>query len=110
MRIACKCFFYLAIWYFLLPSGLVSKETSAIILQSVYQGLVPNLVGLIFNAHAACTVGADTTSAIMAIVPSTKAILGVWLLGEQLEEIGLLAIFGLTIGLLMMTFPKRKTQ
>ena len=68
------------------PSRL--KETSAIILQSIYQGLVPNLVGLIFIAHAARTTGADATSAIMAIVPSTKAILGVWLLGEQLEEIG----------------------
>tara|TARA_B100000886_G_scaffold240918_1_gene169004 strand:+ start:384 stop:590 length:207 start_codon:yes stop_codon:yes gene_type:complete len=68
------------------------------------------LVGFILNAHAARTTGADATSAIIAIVPSTKAILGVWLLSEQLEEIGWLAIFGLTIGLLMLTFPKRKTQ
>ena len=101
--------FYLPIWYFLLPSGLGSTETSAIILQSIYQGLIPNLVGLIFIAHAARTIGADATSAIMAIVPSTTAILGVWLLDEKLEEIGWLAIFGLTIGLLMMTLPKRKT-
>ena len=79
-----------------MPSGLGSTETSAIILQSIYQGLVPNFVGLIFIAHAARTTAADATSAIMAIVPSTKAILGVWLLGEQLKEIGWLAIFGLT--------------
>ena len=82
MRIARKCFFYLAIWYLLLPSGLVSKETSAIILQSIYQGLVPNFVGLIFIAHAARTTAADATSAIMAIVSSTKAILGVLLLDD----------------------------
>ena len=102
---------YLPIWYFLLPSGLSSTENSDIILQGAYQGLLPNLVGLILIAHASRTIGSDATSAIMAIVPSTTAILGVWLLDEHLEVISWLAIFGLTIGLLMITLPKRrKTQ
>ena len=104
-----NAFFYFPFWYFLLPSGLGSTETSAIILQSIYQGLIPKFIGLIFIAHAARSTAADATLAIMAIVPSTKAILGIWLLGEQLKD-GWLAIFGLATGLLMMTFPKRKTQ
>ena len=98
---------YLPIWYFLLPSGLSSAETSDIILQGVYQGLLPNLVGLILIAHASRTIGSDATSAIMAIVPATTAILGVWLLDEYLGIISWLAIFGLTGGLLVITLPKR---
>ena len=97
---------YLPIWYFLLPSGLSSAETSDIILQGVYQGLLPNLVGLILIAHASRTIGSDATSAIMAIVPATTAILGVWLLDEYLGMISWLAIFGLTGGLLVITLPK----
>ena len=97
---------YLPIWYFLLPSGLSSAETSDIILQGVYQGLLPNLVGLILIAHASRTIGSDATSAIMAIVPTTTAILGVWLLDEYLGIISWLAIFGLTGGLLVITLPK----
>lgn len=98
---------YFPIWYFLLPSGFSSAESSDIILQSVYQGLLPNLVGLILIAHAARTIGSDSTSAIMAIVPATAAILGVWLLDEYLGMISWLAILGLTGGLLVMTLPKR---
>jgi drug/metabolite transporter (DMT)-like permease len=97
---------YLPIWYFLLPSGLSSAETSDIILQGVYQGLLPNLVGLILIAHASRTIGSDATSAIMAIVPATTAILGVWLLDEYLGMISWLAIFGLTGGFLVITLPK----
>lgn len=99
-------FVYLPIWYFLLPSGFNSAETSDIILQGVYQGLLPNLFGLILIAHASRTIGSDATSAIMAIVPATAAILGVWLLDEYLGMISWLAIFGLTGGLLVMTLPK----
>ena len=98
---------YLPIWYFLLPSGLSYAENSDIILQCVYQGLLPNLVGLILIAHASRIIGSDATSAIMAMVPATAAILGVWLLDEYLRMISWLAIFGLTGGLLVITLPKR---
>jgi len=99
---------YLPIWYFLLPSGFSVAGNSDILLQGVYQGLLPNLVGLILIAHASRSIGSDATSAIMAIVPATGAILGVWLLNEQLGVISWLAILGLTVGLLLMTVPKRQ--
>jgi len=99
---------YLPIWYFLLPSGFSVAENSDILLQGVYQGLLPNLVGLILITQASRSIGSEATSAIMAIVPATGAILGVWMLDEQMGLISWLAIFGLTAGLLLMTVPKRK--
>jgi len=99
---------YLPIWYFLLPSGLSVADNSEILLQGVYQGVLPNLVGLILIAHASRSIGSDATSAMMAIVPATGAILGVWLLNEQMGVVSWFAIFGLTIGLLLMTVPKRQ--
>ena len=93
---------YLPIWYTFLPSGFATTETSLVVLQSIYQGLLPNLIGLVFIAHAAKTAGADITAAFMAVVPGFGALLGVILLSEQMPLSSLAALVGLTIGLLLM--------
>ena len=86
-------------------------EPSVVVLQSIYQGLLPNLIGLVLIAHASKTVGADVTAAFMAIVPGFGALLGAILLSEQMPLTSWSAIVGLTIGLLLMaiklppTFP-----
>lgn len=93
---------YVPVWYFFLPSGFATTEISLVILQSIYQGLLPNLVGLVFIAHASKTAGADVTAAFMAIVPGFGALLGVILLSEQMPLASWGAIVGLTAGLLLM--------
>ncbi len=93
---------YVPVWYFFLPSGFATTEISLVILQSIYQGLLPNLVGLVFIAHASKTAGADVTAAFMAIVPGFGALLGVILLSEQIPLTSWGAIVGLTAGLLLM--------
>lgn len=93
---------YVPIWYFLLPSGFAMTEPSVVILQSIYQGLLPNLIGLVFIAHASKTAGADVTAAFMAVVPGLGAILGVILLSEKMPLTSWGAIIGLTFGLLLM--------
>ena len=93
---------YVPVWYFFLPSGFATTEISLFILQSIYQGLLPNLVGLVFIAHASKTAGADVTAAFMAIVPGFGALLGVILLSEQMPLTSWGAIVGLTAGLLLM--------
>jgi drug/metabolite transporter (DMT)-like permease len=93
---------YVPVWYFFLPSGFATTEISLVVLQSIYQGLLPNLVGLVFIAHASKTAGADVTAAFMAIVPGFGALLGVILLSEQMPLTSLGAIVGLTAGLLLM--------
>ena len=93
---------YVPVWYFFLPSGFATTEISLVVLQSIYQGLLPNLVGLVFIAHASKTAGADVTAAFMAIVPGFGALLGVILLSEQMPLTSWGAIVGLTAGLLLM--------
>ena len=92
---------YLPVWYFWLPSGLANAPMGPLLLQAVYQGFVPNLIGLLFIAHASQTIGNGNTSFILAAVPGGGAILGALILGENLSTIGVLALIALTLGLLL---------
>lgn len=92
---------YLPVWVLWLPSGLADAPAGPLLLQAVYQGFVPNLIGLLFVAHASRTIGNGNTSSILAAVPGGGAVLGIIILGESLSLISALALVALTIGLLM---------
>ncbi len=93
---------YLPLWYLFLPTGFGTTDSSIILLQGVYQGLIPNLIGLVLIAHASRTVGADVTAAFMATVPGFGAILGVVLLSEQMTFGDSIATLGITLGLFLI--------
>lgn len=92
---------YLPVWVLWLPSGLADAPLRPLLLQAVYQGFVPNLIGLLFVAHASRTIGNGNTSSILAAVPGGGALLGLLILGESLSVTSVLALVTLTIGLLM---------
>ena len=92
---------YLPVWALWLPSGLADAPLGPLLLQAVYQGFVPNLIGLLFVAPASRTIGNGNTSSILAAVPGGGALLGLLILGEGLSLISVLALVILTIGLLM---------
>ncbi|MGC1505858.1 MAG: DMT family transporter [Sulfitobacter sp.] len=92
---------YLPVWAIWLPSGLADAPTGPLLLQAVYQGFVPNLIGLLFIAHASRNIGTANTSSILAAVPGGGGILGALILGESLSWISILAIALLTVGLLI---------
>ena len=92
---------YLPVWALWLPSGLTSAPFGPLLLQAVYQGFVPNLIGLLFIAHASRTIGNGNTSSILAAVPGGGALLGVLILGESISPIGISALISLTVGLLI---------
>lgn len=92
---------YLPIWALWLPSGLAEAPLQPLLLQAVYQGFVPNLIGLIFIAHASRTIGNGNTSSILAAVPGIGGVLGMLILGEDLSLISALALGLLTAGLLI---------
>jgi drug/metabolite transporter (DMT)-like permease len=100
---------YLPVWALWLPSGLATAPLGPLLLQAVYQGFVPNLLGLLFIAHASRTIGNGNTSVILAAVPGGGAILGALILGESLGLISILALVVLTVGLLI-SVRKRKRQ
>lgn len=99
---------YLPIWALWLPSGIAEAPLEALILQGVYQGFVPNLIGLLFIAHASRRIGNANTSSILAAVPGTGGLLGAVILGEHLTPIGILALVTLTAGLLIAVRRKRR--
>ncbi len=92
---------YLPVWALWLPSGLADAPIGPLMLQAVYQGFVPNLIGLLFIAHASRKIGNANTSSILAAVPGVGGILGVLILGENLSLISISALVILTVGLLI---------
>jgi drug/metabolite transporter (DMT)-like permease len=92
---------YLPVWALWLPSGLADAPMGPLLLQAIYQGFVPNLIGLLFIAYASRTIGNGNTSSILAAVPGGGALLGVLILGESLSMISILALVILTVGLLI---------
>ena len=100
---------YLPVWLLWLPSGLAEAPLRPLLLQAVYQGFVPNLIGLLFVAHASRTIGNGNTSAILAAVPGGGALLGLLILGEGLSLTSVTALVILTVGLLM-SVRQRKSQ
>jgi len=92
---------YLPIWFFWLPSGRADAPPGPLLLQAVYQGFVPNLIGLLFVAHASRRIGNGNTSTILAAVPGGGALLGLLILGEDLSLTSVLALVILTVGLLL---------
>ena len=92
---------YLPIWAIWLPSGLAEAPMGPLLLQAIYQGFVPNLIGLLFIAHASRRIGNANTSSILAAVPGVGGVLGAVILGENLSIIGMLALALLTVGLLI---------
>ena len=98
---------YLPVWYFWLPTGLSDAPMGPLLLQAIYQGFVPNLIGLLFIAHASQNIGTGNTSFILAAVPGGGAILGALILGETLSLIGILALILLTSGLLLSVRRRR---
>jgi drug/metabolite transporter (DMT)-like permease len=99
---------YLPVWALWLPSGIAQAPMGPLLLQAVYQGFVPNLIGLIFIAHASRSIGNGNTSSILAAVPGVGGILGALILGETLSWISIAALILLTIGLLISV--RRRTR
>jgi drug/metabolite transporter (DMT)-like permease len=98
---------YIPIWYFLLPSGMPGASESQIALQTLYQGLIPNLLGLLLVAMAVRHVGPATTAAFMAAVPGLGSILSLIFLGEEPGVLGWLSLAILTPGIVMVAVIRK---
>ncbi len=73
---------FIPIWYLFLPSNLEGAAMNDILLQMIYQGLGPSILGLVFFFLAIKHLGATPTAAILALVPSIAALMGIPLLGD----------------------------
>ena len=98
---------FVPIWYLFLPSGIAEATPTEFWLQALFQGLVPNLFGLLMITLAARHIGPSNTAAYMASVPGLVALLSLIFLNEPIGLISWAGIFVLTIGILAMTLNKR---
>jgi len=96
--------FFIPIWALFLPSGMAQAAPDMLLLQMIYQGLVPNLLGLILIAHAARTIGAEVTSGWLAAVPAVATVLGAGFLNETLSLLSWVGLVVLTAGLCVVAF------
>jgi len=98
---------YVPIWYWFLPSGISEATQSQFLLQTLYQGLIPGLVGLLLVATATRNIGPSATAAFMAAVPTLGSILGMVFLNEMLGSLGWLSLAILTPGILLTVFNSK---
>lgn len=99
---------FVPVWALWLPSNIETVAVGDLALQLVYQGIVPNLIGLLLVTYAARNIGAAATSAFMAGVPGLGALLSFLFLDEKLGLLGWAALALLTIGIVLMALRERR--
>jgi len=92
---------YVPLWALFLPSTMAQAPHEQILLQAVYQGLLPNLVGLLLVSVAVRHAGASLTAAFMTAVPGLGTLLGIVFLGEVPGWLGWASLVVLTPGIVL---------
>ncbi len=98
---------FVPIWWLWLPSGVTQTSNNQLWFQLLFQGMVPNIIGLLLIAYALRHIGSAPTAAFLAAVPATGSILSWLMLGERLGMWGWLSILVLTLGIILVAFKKR---
>jgi drug/metabolite transporter (DMT)-like permease len=89
---------FLPLWLFF-PTALFQADIKDILVQAVYQGILVNIVALIFSTYAIKHLGTITVSIFMSAVPVGTAVLAWFLLDETLNSFEFTGITGCSIGL-----------
>jgi drug/metabolite transporter (DMT)-like permease len=89
---------YMPVYGLWLPSRIHEMPMNAVLLQSVYQGIVaPVCAGILYN-HANHTIGPQKASLMLALVPGLTAIAAVPFLGEPLSAMAIGGVALVTVG------------
>jgi drug/metabolite transporter (DMT)-like permease len=99
---------YLPIWALFLPTTLAQSDPNQIALQAIFQGLFPNLLGLILLSHAVRRVGSTVAAAFLSAVPGVASVMGLVFLGEDPGLLAWSALPILTTGILLATVWQRR--
>ncbi|MAT23076.1 MAG: hypothetical protein CML86_06205 [Rhodobiaceae bacterium] len=102
-----NCVIYLPIWLFILPKGPFHILSEEFLLQMFYQGIMPNVVGLLLVAYAAKNIGSAATAAFLAAVPPLSTILGVIFLDESLGFLGWFSVVIIVPGIILVAINRK---
>ena len=97
---------YLPIYLIFLPKGLAEAPNEILLLQMIYQGFVPNLIGIFFITYASQKIGSASIAAILSSVPPIGSVLGLLILGELLGLSGWLSLLMITPGILLIVLKR----
>lgn len=86
-----------------LPSAMPQAPWSEILLQGLYQGLGPSILGVLFFTTAIRAIGPTPTAAVMAGVPGVATLLAIPVLGEWPSMLAWTGLLIVTTGILMAT-------
>jgi drug/metabolite transporter (DMT)-like permease len=92
---------YIPIWLLWLDSNLATAPGSEILLQGVYQGLVPSALGISCLNIAVRHIGAPATSVFLSAVPVVAALAAIPLLNEMPGLPAWIGMFTVTFGILL---------
>ena len=93
---------YIPIWILFFPKSILSVSLIDLSIQLAFQGIVPNLIGLLLVTIAVKNIGSGATSAFLAGVPAGATILSMIILNEYLGHQGWLGMILLTPGIMML--------
>jgi len=96
---------FVPVWWLFLPTGIQETPLDQLFFQIGYQGIIPNIVGLVLVSIAVRNVGPSATAAIMSGVPAVGALLGYIFLDERLTWLGILSLMILTPGIVIASLP-----
>ena len=91
---------FLPLWFFF-PTALFRAPMGDIVLQSFYQGIVVNIIALMFVAYSIRRLGLITVSLYMSFVPVVTAFFAWIFLGESLNAWEVWGIAGCSAGLIL---------
>lgn len=80
----CSAILYLPIYALWLPKELVAAPLAMIVVQGIFQGLVATILAMLAYLKAIALLGAERTTAFLALVPIVTGVLAVPLLDESL--------------------------
>ena len=89
---------YLPVWWLFLPSTLNQAPVAEIAMQAAYQGVLVVFVAMMLYTFAVRSLGGQTVTLLMAIVPGLSALAAVPVLGEPLSLFTLAGLGAVTTG------------
>jgi len=92
---------YLPVWWFFLPSTLGQAPPAEIAIQAAYQGILVVFVAMLLYTFAVRSLGAQTVTLLMAIVPGLAALAAVPVLGEPISMFTLAGLAAVTMGAML---------
>ena len=102
-----NCLIYVPIWLFSLPKGHFEIFSTTFLIQFLYQGIMPNVIGLLLVAYAAKNIGSAATAAFLAGVPPLSTVLGFFFLDERVGFFGLTSVAIIIPGIIFVAMDKK---